>query len=66
MNFGLTNLTNAFYNCTHLTVAPISLPTTSIVTNMAAMFKGASFFNQNIGGWNTINVANMSSMFQGA
>ena len=33
---------------------------------MDLMFAGAAAFNQNIGGWNTESVINMSSMFEGA
>jgi surface protein len=39
---------------------------TSNVTTMANMFKGATVFNQNIGGWNTAYVTNMRDMFDGA
>ena len=34
------------------------------VTNMHEMFRGASSFNQNIGGWRVDNVTNMEHMFQ--
>ncbi len=33
--------------------------------DMSDMFRGAFIFNQNIGGWNTSNVTNMSYMFAG-
>ena len=36
------------------------------VTNMGAMFRGASTFNQPINSWNTGSVTNMSEMFQDA
>ena len=39
---------------------------TSHVTNMAAMFRGASKFNEDIGNWNTEKVTNMQDMFNSA
>ena len=36
------------------------------VTNMHAMFWGATSFNQNISGWNVARVADMGAMFSGA
>jgi surface protein len=34
--------------------------------SLAAMFQNDTSFNQNIGGWNVINVTNMGTMFQSA
>jgi surface protein len=62
---GLTNLSNAFNGCTTLTTVPTSLPTTSSVTNMSNMFRGALSFNQDISGWNFLSVTDMSYMFFG-
>ena len=39
---------------------------TSRVTNMVAVFRNASKFNQDIGNWNTANVTDMSYMFHDA
>ena len=39
---------------------------TANVTNMSGMFKGATAFNQNIGGWNTQSLDKAASMFEGA
>jgi surface protein len=39
---------------------------TSNVTNMNAMFSGASAFNSPIGSWDTSKVTNMNAMFNGA
>ena len=39
---------------------------TSNVTNISALFSGASTFNEDIGSWDTSNVTNMNSLFDGA
>ena len=44
--------------------APLILWDTSNVTNMYALFGGASIFNQDIGEWDVSNVSNMNAMFK--
>ena len=39
---------------------------TTNVTNMSNMFKGSSYFNDDISWWDTANVRNMRNMFQNA
>jgi surface protein len=59
-----TSFSGAFYNCINLTSVPYDIPLS--VTNTAAMFYGASSFNQNITNWETQNITDMSYMFNGA
>jgi surface protein len=65
-SIGLTDLSYAFYNASSLTVVPTSLPTTSTVTRMNAMFYDATSFNQDISGWNISAVEIIAGIFQGA
>jgi surface protein len=45
---------------------PIGGWDTSNVTDMGAMFKGASSFDQPIGNWDVSKVTNINEMFRGA
>ena len=62
----ITNLSNAFANCTIFNSTNITSWNVSNVTNMSGMFDNCRDFNQNIGGWITNNVTNMSLMFRNA
>lgn len=63
-NTGLTDLSNAFYGATNLTIVPVNIPDSII--NTSYMFYGASKFNWNITNWNTSGITNMNSMFKNA
>ncbi len=63
-DIGLTDLTNAFKGAVNLTSVPNVLPST--VTNTRYMFRNATSFNDDIGGWDVTNITNMSSMFLNA
>ncbi len=64
---GTTNMTKTFSGCSSLTTAPsLAKWDTSKVTQMAAMFEGATNFNENISAWDVRNVTNMDYMFQDA
>ncbi len=62
-NYGITNVSYAFYFATGLTSIPNSIPST--VTNMEGMFRAASICNDsNILLWDVSNVINMKAMFR--
>ena len=61
---GITSFAYAFLASVNLIDVPSNLPAT--VTDMRAMFDGASSFNQSLNNWDTGSVTNMSNMFQGA
>ena len=61
---GVTSLAEMFKDTTFN--GDISGWDTSSITDMDAMFEGATSFNQDIGGWDTSSVTSMSHMFGGA
>jgi surface protein len=64
---GATTMSRTFSDCSSLTTAPsLAKWDTSKVTTMAAMFQGATKFNENISAWDVRNVTNMDYMFQDA
>lgn len=62
---GLENLNSAFDGCVNLVSVPNQLPAT--VTTCVSMFEGCTSLNDSdITSWDTVNVTNMSNMFNGA
>ena len=61
------DMNSAFQGARNLTMnSNAGIPDMSAVTNMAYMFRGASSFNGDISGWNTVAVTDMTGMFWGA
>ena len=58
---GITSFAYAFLASVNLIDVPSNLPAT--VTDMSAMFAGASSFNQSLDSWDTGQVTTMSTMF---
>jgi surface protein len=63
----LTSLSGAFIGATSLIKVPLTLPTTSSITDLSYCFKGASIFNDvDIIAWDVSTVTNMTSIFEEA
>ena len=59
----VTNMREAFANCTSLVGTTLNDWNTAEVTTTQAMFYGASVFNGNISSWNTSAVTTLYNMF---
>ena len=60
-------MAGAFQGAWNLTVnSGAGTPDMSAVTNMSSMFRGATSFNSDISGWNTVAVTTTRDMFYGA
>ena len=62
----VTNMREAFANCTSLVGTTLNDWNTAAVTTTQAMFYGASVFNGNISSWNTSAVTTLYNMFYAA
>ncbi|MGB0524502.1 MAG: BspA family leucine-rich repeat surface protein [Flammeovirgaceae bacterium] len=60
------SMSQAFYGCANLTSNATDQPDLSNVTDIGAMFQGASSFNSPINHWDVSNIQTMSSMFHDA
>lgn len=63
-NTGLTDLSNAFYGATNLTLLPLYLPRG--ITTISGILSAASSFNGGIGLWDVSQVTDMSNAFSSA
>ncbi|KAF3977827.1 MAG: BspA family leucine-rich repeat surface protein, partial [Methylococcales symbiont of Iophon sp. n. MRB-2018] len=67
--WGIANwisMRGAFYGASAMTMSASDSPDLGGVTDMSFMFRDASAFNQDIGGWDVAGVTNISGIFLGA
>ena len=62
----LQSLENAFFGCANLVSKASDSPDLSQLSNMSAMFTGASSFNEDLSNWDVSTVTDMSYMFSEA
>ena len=63
-DLGLSGLDFGFSRCPNLVVVPETIPAS--VTSTGSLFRDATSFNQNIGGWDMSSVTDTSGMLRGA
>jgi uncharacterized repeat protein (TIGR02543 family) len=63
---GFTSLRSAFSVTVNLVSVPSDSDGIEAVTDMGSMFRGATSFNQDLGGWDVSSVTEMGNMFRGA
>lgn len=56
----------AFFGASNMNISATDAPDLTIVTNMTAMFNGASMMNHNLSNWDVSQVTTMSYMFANA
>jgi len=59
-------LAGAFKDCPNVTSSATDSPNLTSVTDLSAMFSGASSFNADLSGWDVSTITGMSWMFEGA
>ncbi len=64
LTFGPVGITDCVFNTKSIAISGLDVPNANLLTSVYGLFAN-SFFNQSIENWDTRNVTNMSSMFEG-